>query len=90
MNSTATRFLLESIAGGSKSLGTPTIVKDMIRIGEYNAQNPVHIQLASKSRQAHALARNGASDNMIEKEIDRLVAAIHDLSDAEFEKIKTT
>jgi len=87
MNSSITRFLLEAIAGGSKSFGTPTIVKDTIRIGKYSQDNPLHVQLARKSREAHDLVKDGKSDGMVDQEIDTLVAMMHGLSEAEFKFI---
>lgn len=83
MNSTTTRFLLESIAGGSKSLGTPTIVKDTIHIDKYSPENPVHVQLANKSRKAHELAICGTSRGKVEQEIDGLVARMDGLSETD-------
>jgi len=90
MNSSITDMVLRSIAGGTKSFGTPKIVEDTIRIPLFNEDNELHKRLCDLSRKAHKIALKDKDTSKIEKEIDKLVAALYGVSEKDFHIVKKT
>jgi len=90
LNSSIVDLILRSIAGGTKSFGTPKIVEDTIRIPRFNNKNEIHIQLAALSKKAHKLAsENNASElSKIEEEVDEMVARLYVLTDEELKEVQ--
>ena len=59
---------------GGKSFGTPGMLK-YFGIRQYNAEDPVHVELSGLSRRAHAAAVAGSSASEVERRIAELVSA---------------
>jgi len=89
MNSSIVDLTLRSIAGGTKSFGTPKIIEDTLRIEKYDPKNPIHRKLAELSKRAHKLAEEGREEELraIEKEIDKLVAQLYGITDEELKEV---
>jgi len=90
MNSSIIDMVLRSIAGGTKSFGTPKIIEDTIRIPEFDPNNDIHRKLSELSNEAHKLAQEAKDVSSIEEEIDALVAELYGISEEEMEKVKRT
>ena len=90
MNSSITDMILRSIAGGTKSFGTPRIVKDTIKIPLYEKDNELHKMLSTLSRKAHKNAQKTIDTRDVEGEIDRLVAVLYNISEEELITVKET
>jgi len=92
LNSSITDLILRSIAGGTKSFGTPKIIEDSIKIPKYNPNNKMHIQLSALSKKAHKFAsqNNIYELSKVEEEVDKIVAKIYGITDEELKEIKKT
>jgi hypothetical protein len=90
LNSSIADLVLRSIAGGTKSFGTPKIIEGALNIPKYNRENDIHQQLAMLSKEAHRLVKEGKKDELkkIEEEVDRAVAKLYDITDEEFKEIR--
>jgi len=90
LNSSIVDLILRSIAGGTKSFGTPKIIEDSIKIPEYDVNNEVHVQLATLSKKAHQLASESNTYELskVEEEIDRTVSELYGITDEELMDIK--
>lgn len=90
LNSSIVDLAIRSIAGGTKSFGTPKIIEDTIRIPKFDVNNEVHRKLAKLSRKAHELAAKGDEDELreVEEEIDSEVAKRFGLSEEEIVDVK--
>jgi type I restriction-modification system DNA methylase subunit len=90
MNSSITDMILRSIAGGTKSFGTPKIVEDTIRIPLYDRRNALHKTLSDLSKKAHESAQKGGDVDEIEKEIDDVVSDVYGLSEKDLQTVRKT
>ena len=90
MNSSITDMVLRSIAGGTKSFGTPKIIEDTIRIPRFDRNNDTHKRLSELSKEAHELAKEGNDVSSIEEEIDGLVAKLYKITRREMKRVKKT
>lgn len=90
MNSSMTDMILRSIAGGTKSFGTPKIVEDTIRIPKYEAKNELHRELSNLSRKAHDIVQKGENVSGIEEEIDDVVSELYGISEESLQRVKKT
>jgi hypothetical protein len=90
LNSSIADLVLRSIAGGTKSFGTPKIIESALNIPKYSRENGIHQQLAMLSKEAHRLAKEDKKDELkkIEEEVDRLVAQLYGITNEELEEIK--
>ncbi len=89
LNSSIADLILRSIAGGTKSFGTPKMVEDTLNIPKYNPRNYMHAKLAELSKKAHQLALTGniSELNKVEIEIDKTVAKLYGITDEELAEI---
>lgn len=92
LNSSCAELILRSIAGGSKSFGSPKMVEDSINIPEFNRNNKTHIVIADLSKRAHQLANinDVAGLSKIEEEIDDAIATMYGLKIKELVEVKKT
>jgi len=92
LNSFVVDLVLRSIAGGTKSFGTPKMIEDVIKIPEYDAKNKIHAKLSALSKKAHQLAseNNTYELSKVEEEIDKTVAELYGITDEEIKEIKKT
>ena len=90
MNSSITDMILRSIAGGTKSFGTPKIVEDTIRILKYDSDNELHRKLSSLSKQAHERVQKRENVSKIEEEIDDVVSTLYGITDESLQDVKET
>lgn len=90
MNSSVTDMILRSIAGGTKSFGTPKIIEDTIRILQYDENNELHKRLVILSKKAHNYAKSGKKITKIEKEIDNVVSELYKISEKDAETVRKT
>ncbi|MGD2248953.1 MAG: N-6 DNA methylase [Candidatus Methanofastidiosia archaeon] len=90
MNSSITDMILRSIAGGSKSFGTPKIIEDTIKILKYDETNELHTKLATLSKKAHEYIQNGKNTEDIEKEIDDVIGELYKISEKDSETVTKT
>jgi hypothetical protein len=83
LNSAVASFLVasHSVRGG-KSFGTPSML-DFTRLRRFDPGNPLHVELADLSRQAHQIARQGTDLEDIQNLIDCAAARLWNLSDEE-------
>ncbi len=83
LNSSIVNFLVtsHSVCGG-KGFGTPSML-DYLRIGQFDATEPGHMELTQLSRQAHESAAVGDVPREIQQRIDRCAAALWGLSESE-------
>jgi hypothetical protein len=90
LNSSIVDLILRSIAGGTKSFGTPKMVEDVIRIPKYDKNSRTHRMLVALSKKAHQLAsENNASElSKSEEEVDETVARLYGLTDEELKEVK--
>jgi len=90
LNSSVVDLILRSIAGGTKSFGTPKIVEETIKILNFNEKNGIHVQLANLSKKAHKLASENNADELskTEEEIDNTVARLYGLTDEELREVQ--
>jgi len=90
LNSSIVDLILRSIAGGTKSFGTPKMIEDVIRIPKYDKNNKTHRILIALSRKAHQLAsENNASElSKTEEEVDETVARLYGLTDEELKEVQ--
>jgi len=90
LNSSMVDLVIRSIAGGTKSFGTPKIIEETIRIPKFEANNDSHCKLAELSRKAHEIASKGDEDKLreVEEEIDSEVAKLFGLSEEEVREVK--
>jgi len=90
LNSSVVDLVIRSIAGGTKSFGTPKIIEETIRIPKFDANNEIHRKLAELSRKAHELASKEEEEELrvIEKEIDSEVAKLFGLNEEEVGEVK--
>jgi hypothetical protein len=90
LNSSIVDLILRSIAGGTKSFGTPKMVEDVIKIPKYDKNNKVHGMLVALSKKAHQLtSENNASElSKSEEEVDETVARLYGLTDEELKEAK--
>lgn len=79
MNSTIISNLLNSIAGGTKSFGTPRIIEDTIKISRYDKNNKIHLELASLSIDAHQNVENIDKLKEIEIKINQTVLELYQI-----------
>lgn len=87
VNSAVVNFLVasHSVRGG-KGFGTPSIL-DHVRLSRFEPGDPLHVELAAASRQAHAAAQRGEPTAEIQHAIDRLAGRLWGLDDSELEVI---
>lgn len=73
LNSSVVGFLAGShhVRGG-KGFGSPAML-GQIAIRRYEPSNPAHRELASLSRQAHALANSGADSLTVERQVEQRI-----------------
>jgi len=92
LNSSVTDLIIRSIAGGTKSFGTPKIIEDSIKIPQYDTNDKVHVQLATLSKKAHQLAseNNTYELSKVEEEIDKAVAKLYGITNEELKEIQKT
>ena len=92
LNSSPIDLILRSIAGGTKSFGSPKMIQDTILIPRYDKNNKTHSILASLSKRAHELAPQEADHELakVERRIDEIVAILYGLTDSELSQIKMT
>lgn len=90
MNSSITDMLLRSIAGGTKSFGTPNIIDDTIRILKFDQDNDEHIKLSELSKKAHGLALSDKDTSKIEAKIDSIVTKLYGMSEEDHSKVLKT
>lgn len=90
MNASITDMILCSIAGGTKSFGTPKIIEDTIRIVQYDGTNELHKNLVALSKKAHYNAKDEKKIMKIEKEIDGILSEIYRISEKDAETVKKT
>lgn len=90
MNSSVTDMILRSIAGGTKSFGTPKIIEDTIKIPHYDSKNELHQKLAQLSRRAHESAEKGLDLITIEEEIDNMVSELWGITENDLTTVKKT
>ncbi|HJH26218.1 MAG TPA: hypothetical protein C5S37_05445, partial [Methanophagales archaeon] len=85
LNSSVVDLTIRSIAGGTKSFGTPKIIEETIRIPKFDANNEIHCKLAELSKGAHEFASKEEEDELrrIEEEIDREVERLFGLNEKE-------
>ena len=90
LNSSIVGLILKSIAGGTKSFGTPKMIEDVIRIPKYDKNSKIHSALVTLSKRAHKLAsENKASElSKTEEEVDETVARLYGLTDDELKEVK--
>jgi hypothetical protein len=90
LNSNVVDLAMRSIAGGTKSFGTPKIIENTIRIPKFDANNENHCKLAELSKEAHEIASKGEEEELreVEEEIDREVARLFGLGEEEVEEEK--
>jgi hypothetical protein len=90
LNSSIADLILRSIAGGTKSFGTPKMVENTLNIPKYNHKNIIHHRLAILSKECHQLVKEGKKDALkkIEEEVDRTVAQLYGISEDELKEIK--
>jgi len=90
LNSSIADLILRSIAGGTKSFGTPKMIEDVIRIPKYDKSSKAHRILVALSKRAHQLAsENNASElSKTEEEVDETIARLYGLTDEELKEIK--
>lgn len=90
LNSSVVDLAIRSIAGGTKSFGSPKIIEETIRIPEFEVNNDVHSKLAELSKEAHelALAEKVEAVRAVEGEIDRAVANLFGLTEKELGDVK--
>jgi len=86
MNSIYTRF----IAMGYSVLHVRTHILKYIGIEKYDLNNSNHINLSFLAKEAHDLAKEAkrAELKKVEKDIDTLIAKMHDISEKEAKEIK--
>ncbi len=90
LNSSVVDLAIRSIAGGTKSFGTPKIIENTIGIPRFDVNNEIHSKLAELSRKAHEIALKEEEDELreVEEEIDRQVARLFGLSKEEVREVK--
>jgi hypothetical protein len=90
LNSSVVDLAIRSIAGGTKSFGTPKIVENTIRIPKFDANNENHCKLAELSRKAHEFAPKEDEEALreVEAEIDRQMARLFGLNEVEMGEVK--
>jgi len=91
LNSLLANLILQSLAKGTKSFGTPKFLKDYLKIPKFDPENKVHAGLAELSKEAHERAKKDDKEKLIEieNEIDVYVAKLYGLSQKDFDEIKT-
>jgi hypothetical protein len=92
LNSSIADLVLRSIAGGTKSFGTPKMIEETLNIPRYNAKNVIHTRLVVLSKKAHQIASTNNIQELaqIEGEIDKTVAKLYGINDDELTEIKNT
>jgi methylase of polypeptide subunit release factors len=92
LNSPTVDLILRSIAGGTKSFGTPKIVEHTVKIPKFNNKNEIHVQLAALSKKAHKLAseNNAGELSKTEEAIDNTVARLYGLTAEEVKEVKNS
>jgi len=90
LNSSIADLILRSIAGGTKSFGTPKIIEETLNLKKYNTTNKLHTKLATLSKKAHKLAQQNQTTKLrkVEEEVDKTVALLYGISEGEFKEIK--
>lgn len=90
LNSSEVNLAIRSIAGGTKSFGTPKIIENTIGIPNFDANNEVHSKLAELSKKAHEIAAKEEEEELreVEEEIDSMVARLFGLSEEEIGDVK--
>jgi len=90
LNSSIADLILRSIAGGTKSFGTPKIIEDTLNLKKYDTTNKHHTKLATLSKKAHNLAQQNQTDKLekVEQEIDKTVAQLYGITEDELKEIK--
>jgi len=77
LNSNIANDILQSIAKGTKSFGTPSFIEDYMGIEKYNNDNELHKELAILSKKAH-INFNEEKDNVkIEIKINKIVNELY-------------
>jgi len=92
LNSSIADLILRSIAGGTKSFGTPKMIEDVINIPKYNKNNKIHNTLVALSRKAHQIASENKTHELskIEEEIDNTIAKLYGLTNEEIKEVKNS
>ncbi len=88
MNSCVVDMILRTVAGGTKSFAAPRIVKDTIRIPEYDRDNELCKALSVLSKKAHGIAQKDGDTTAVEKEINKLVAVLYSMSEGELATVR--
>ena len=90
LNSSVANLILQSIAGGTKSFGTPSFIEKYLNIAKYNPNNSTHRKLSELSKRAHELAAKANDKELakVEEEVNELAAKIYGLTDKEYREIK--
>lgn len=86
MNSIFTRFIATAYA----ILHVRAHILKYIGIGRYNPKDKRHIKLVSLSKKTHELIKKGGKIESARKEIDKVCAKIHNVSDSELKEIEKT
>jgi SAM-dependent methyltransferase len=90
LNSSPWRFVITSTAvHGTGGFGSPNVLQKA-RIPKFNSQNPLHLNLAQHSEQAHSFAATNDDKSLreVEEEIDHLAGQLWDLTEDELIEIK--
>jgi hypothetical protein len=90
LNSSVVDLAIRSIAGGTKSFGTPKIVENTIRMPKFDTNNENHSKLVELSKKAHEIAPKEEATELreVEEVIDRKVANLFGLNEEEVEEVK--
>lgn len=92
INSNIVDLVIRSIAGGTKSLGTPKIIEDTINIPKFSEKNEKHQRIAELSKKAHKLAEEGQKDKLegLEEKVDKAVGELYGITEEEVEEVEKT
>lgn len=90
LNSRIVDLAVRSIAGGTKSFGTPKIIEETIRIPRFDTNNENHVELAELSKKAHEFALKEREEELreVEEEVDKEVADLFGLTEEELGEVK--
>lgn len=90
LNSNVANLILQSIAGGTKSFGTPSFIEKYLNIAKYNPNNSTHRKLSELSKRAHELAAKANDKELakVEQKVNEYAARLYGLTDKEYEEIK--
>jgi hypothetical protein len=90
LNSSIADLILRSIAGGTKSFGTPKIIEETLNLKRYDATSRLHTKLTTLSKKAHKLVQQNQEDELrkVEEEIDKTVAQLYGIAEDELEEVR--